>query len=172
MRARRPILSMLTFAAAALVIASAVPVAPAAIRAARGIRRARARAAEPVTLPFSGRVRLRDMPACGFTPVPPTAFAYEGETELERRLDEQRVTLAFDGEPIEAALAWLSAQTEIGITVALDARVLIWIELPRVSLPRLRDLTAKSALNLILAAQPELTYELREDSIVIAVRDD
>lgn len=89
---------------------------------------------------------------------------------INRRLSSQRVTLNFDGTSFDDALNFLRDITGLNIVVSNDARDLIDSDSLEVSL-RLKDISLKNALELILATNSDLIYTIRDGVILITTKD-
>ncbi len=90
---------------------------------------------------------------------------------INNKLDSQRITLNFDATPFEDAIDFLRDITGLNFVIGPSAMDIVGDEALRVSL-RLRDITLKNALNLILAADPDLTYKIKNGTVFITTAGD
>lgn len=102
---------------------------------------------------------------------PTTALSGQGpeaslaNSELEEKL-KKRLELSFEETPLQEALDVLAKECGINFQVHKSANDIIsgdGLEVTALA----KDLTAKNSLNLILSANPDLIYQLREDHILI-----
>jgi len=98
-----------------------------------------------------------------------------GESEqtlaINRRLEAQQITLNFDETPFEEAVNFLRDITGLNYVLSADAQDLVDNEQVMVSL-RLRDITLKNALNLILASHEALSWRIEDGVIKIGTDTD
>jgi general secretion pathway protein D len=91
--------------------------------------------------------------------------------EINQRLDSQQITLSFDETPFEEAIDFLRDITGLNYVISADARDLIENEEVTVSL-RLKDISLKNALNLILASNESLSWRIEDGVIKIGTEED
>jgi type II secretory pathway component GspD/PulD (secretin) len=91
--------------------------------------------------------------------------------EITRRLESQQITLNFDQTPFDEAINFLRDITGLNYVLTGDAQDLVENESVTVSL-RLRNITLKNALSLILASNETLTYRIENGVIKIGTTTD
>lgn len=91
--------------------------------------------------------------------------------EINRRLDTQQITLNFEQTPFDEAINFLRDITGLNYVLSGDAQDLVENESVTVSL-RLRNITLKNALNLILASHETLTFRIESGVIKIGTKSD
>lgn len=91
--------------------------------------------------------------------------------EITRRLESQQITLNFEQTPFDEAINFLRDITGLNYVLTADAQDLVENESVSVSL-RLRNITLKNALNLILASHDSLAYRIENGVIKIGTKSD
>jgi type II secretory pathway component GspD/PulD (secretin) len=95
----------------------------------------------------------------------------EDVLEINRRLESQQITLNFDQTPFEEAINFLRDITGLNYVLSGEAQDLVDNENVAVTL-RLRNITLKNALNLILASNESLAYRIENQVIKIGTKTD
>lgn len=91
--------------------------------------------------------------------------------EINRKLDSQQISLNFDGTPFNEAIDFLRDITGLNYVISKDAKDLIENESVQVSL-RLKNISLKNALNLILASHENLKWRIDNGVIKIGTAED
>ncbi|MBX3469910.1 MAG: hypothetical protein KF878_23795 [Planctomycetes bacterium] len=91
--------------------------------------------------------------------------------EISRRLESQQITLNFEQQAFGEAIDFLRDITGLNYVLTSDAQELVENENVTVSL-RLRNITLKNALSLILASHDSLTYRIEAGVIKIGTKSD
>ncbi|MCO5170462.1 MAG: hypothetical protein M9894_29350 [Planctomycetes bacterium] len=91
--------------------------------------------------------------------------------EISRRLESQQITLNFEQQAFGEAIDFLRDITGLNYVLTGDAQELVENENVTVSL-RLRNITLKNALSLILASHDSLTYRIEANVIKIGTKSD
>lgn len=91
--------------------------------------------------------------------------------EITRKLDTQQISLNFDGTPFNEAIDFLRDITGLNFVITKGAKELIEGESVEVSL-RLKNITLKNALNLILAAHENLKWRIEDGVVKIGTGED
>ena len=95
----------------------------------------------------------------------------EDTIEIKNRLDSQQISLNFDGTPFNEAIDFLRDITGLNYVVTRDAKDLIDNEGVEVSL-RLKNISLKNALNLILNSNESLQWRIENGVIKIGTEED
>lgn len=95
----------------------------------------------------------------------------EDVIEINRRLESQQITLSFDETPFDEAVDFLRDITGLNYVISADAQDLIDNEEVAVSL-RLKNISLKNALNLILGSNESLAWRIESGVIKIGTEED
>lgn len=90
--------------------------------------------------------------------------------EINRRLASQRVNLNFDATPFLETINFLRDITGLNFVVSKGARDVIETDSLEVSL-RLKEISLKNALQLILSVNSDLKYAVKDSVVVITTKD-
>jgi type II secretory pathway component GspD/PulD (secretin) len=90
----------------------------------------------------------------------------EDQLEINKRLDSQKINLNFDDTAFGEAIDTLHDLTSLNFVVQTAAKDLIENEQLKVKL-KVRDITVRNALNLIIAVKPELIYVVKNGVVLI-----
>ncbi len=102
----------------------------------------------------------------------PALFASARDEDFEgvsRRLDAQKVNLNLDDTPFTDAIDLMHELTSINFVISTEARDLIENEQLKVRL-KVKDITVRNALNLLLSCKDDFTLEIKNGVIVIRTR--
>lgn len=92
------------------------------------------------------------------------------EAKIKQTLATRKVTINFPGTSFEDALNFLIEITGLNFYVAPAAKEALSANDVKINL-RLKDITLKNALDLILAQVKDLVYKIKNDAIVINTKD-
>jgi type II secretory pathway component GspD/PulD (secretin) len=115
-----------------------------------------------------GEIESRDLP---ITELISKQRDTEDTIDIKNRLDSQQISLNFDGTAFDEAIDFLRDITGLNYVVTKDAKDLIENESVTVSL-RLKNISLKNALNLILASNESLQWRIESGVLKIGTEED
>jgi hypothetical protein len=93
------------------------------------------------------------------------------EDAILQTLNNKRVSLNFGTTPFSDSISFLRDITKLNFVLTAEARDIVDSQSLEISL-RLKEISLKNALQLILACSPDLSYEVQGNVVVITSRDE